>query len=431
MAYIFGCLLSLFLSLGVIFGCKQQPVVVNDSKNAALQLLLDSAELYQKKGDAKSAMAYHKRALSVTKAKGMQEKQAHVLFNIALLLKNEDAGASLQYLKNALEISDRLGHHELKKDILLAMAENYKQQENYKEALAALEAHQKLLQVTFAKSKAAEIRHVQAVGAAKLERYVLLTVILFILLIGIGLAVYFVRIKKLNKALQASNQVKDKLFSIIGHDLRGPAGGIMEALNMVDTGILDEQEQKQVIALLKKQSHSFNETLNSLLNWAATQLQGSQTHKARFDVRTVIQKSLDVLEGQARRKHITIHNQLADQLFVLADMNHVDFVIRNLLSNAIKFSYENGHIDIIANTEQDQVVISVADQGMGISEDKQQLFSVGSTHMESSYGTNGESGTGLGLMLSKEFLQANNARMWVESKEGQGTTFFIALNRAS
>lgn len=407
--------------------CSGQQVVKNNPEKTYLQQLSDSAGLYEKQGKSKTALHYHKRALHASRAAGMSEQEARILVKIASLLKNENAGASLQYLKDALEIAQRLGHHELKTDILLALAENYKQQENYREALATLEAHQKLLQTTFAKNKAREIAHVKAAEAAKLERYIFLSVIIFILLTAAASAIYFSRINKLNKELRASNQVKDKLFSIIGHDLRGPAGGIMEALDMVDSGILNEAEQKEVIGLLKKQSRSFNETLNSLLNWAATQLQGAETHKGRIDVKAIIQKSLDVLEGQARKKHITINNKIPDNLFALADMNHVDFVIRNLLSNALKFSYENGSIEIAGKEEDNQVVISVADHGMGIPVAKQQQFAVSASYMESSFGTSGETGTGLGLMLSKEFLQANNGRIWVESEEGAGTTFFVAL----
>ncbi len=407
--------------------CSGQPAVIEDSRNSSVQRLSDSAHVYEKQGNKKAALQYHKRALNAYENAGMPQQEAQTLVKIALLLKNEDVEASLQHLKEALEIAQRIGHQKLKADILLAMAENYKQQENYREALAALEAHQKLLQTTFSRNKAREIAHIKVVESAKLERYIFLTAIVFILFIAIAMAVYFARTNKLNKELLASNQVKNKLFSIIGHDLRGPASGIMEALNMIDSGILNEAEQKEVIGLLKKQSRSFNETLNSLLSWAATQLQGAEIQQVRFDVKGIMQKSLDVLEGQAKQKHITIHNQIPDRLFVLADMNHVDFVIRNLLSNAIKFSYENGNIELAGSENDDQVVISVSDHGTGIPAAKQKFFSVSSTYMESSFGTKGESGTGLGLMLSKEFIQANNGRMWMESQEGDGTTVFVAL----
>lgn len=419
--------LSLLL-LALACSCNGQEPVVDSPQVNIHQLLTDSAQMHERKGDTKSALTFHKKALHHARISAMPEKEARTLVKIALLLKKEDAGASLQHLKNALAIADSLGHHTLRADILLATSAIYKQQENYKEALIALEAHQRLLNLVFAKNKAHEIALIKTEQSAKLERYTLIGIIVLVLLAAGGMAFYFVRTNALNKQLRASNLIKDKLFSIIGHDLRGPAGGIMEALDMVDSGILDEAEQKEIIGLLKKQSRSFNETLNSLLNWAATQLQGAETQATRFDLKLIVKKSLDVLTGQAKQKNLSIINQVPENLFVHADMNHVDFVVRNLLSNAIKFSYENGNIEVTAKEEGAQVIIAIADHGMGIPKAKQQQFEVSTNYMESSFGTKGESGTGLGLMLSREFLQANKGRMWLESKEGRGTTVFVALS---
>lgn len=427
-----NCYSSLLFILFIFatLGCNGQTAPIDTPQHQELKQILDSAHQAEQQGNAEAAMHYHKRVLQRSRDFGMPEQEARALVKIAMLLKNKDAGASLQHLKSALEISERIGHHELKTDILLAMTEVFKQQENYKEALLALEAHQKLLQATLAKNKAHEIARIRSAEAAKLERYVFISIIVIVLLIATAMAMYFTRTNKLNKELRASNLIKDKLFSIIGHDLRGPAGGIMEALDMIDSGILNEAEQKEILSLLKKQSRSFNETLNSLLSWASTQLQGAETRKASFQLKTIIQKSLDVLEGQARQKKLAIRDHIPDKLFVLADMNQVDFVIRNLLSNAIKFSFENSTIEVDASEKDDQIVISVSDHGVGIPPAKQKLFAATSNYMESSFGTKGEPGTGLGLMLSKEFLLANNGRMWLESTEGKGTTVFVALQNS-
>ena len=424
--------LLLLLAAAILIGsgCQGKPsaVAVDSPQVQHIGRLADTAHYFERQGNVKAAMEYHKRAMQKSKEYGLPEHEAKSLVHIAGLLKKDNAGESLKYLGRALAIAERINGHELKADIYLAMAGIYKQQENYREALSALEMHQKLLERTFAKSRAMEVAHVEAQGVRKMERYIYLNVLVGIVLFAMVLVVFSFRTRRLNRALRSSNTIKDKLFSIIGHDLRGPAGGIMEALNMVDAGVLTEAEEKEVIGLLKKQSRSFNETLHTLLSWASTQMHGAGTKMVNFDPKPIIQKSLDVLDGQARQKNIKINVDVPERLSVFADPNHIDFIIRNLLSNAIKFSHPQSEIDIVAKSEDQLVIISIADHGIGIPEGKQKHFSLLSS-IESSFGTQGETGTGLGLMLSKEFIQENKGRIWLKSMENIGTTFFVALQK--
>jgi signal transduction histidine kinase len=411
-------------------GCQGQPapVPIDSLQLQHIRRLTDSARHHEGKGNSTAALEYYKQALQKSKDYGLPEHEAKSLVHIAGILKADNADQSLEYLRKALVIAERINGHELKRDIFFAMSGIYKQQENYQEALKALEAHQKLLARTFDNNKAREIKHIEAEAQRKLERYIYLILIIFVVFVIIVLSIFFLRTHRLNKELKSSNKIKDKLFSIIGHDLRGPAGGIMDALNMVDAGILTNAEEKEIIGLLKKQSYSFNETLNTLLSWAATQLHGADTKMAQFDPGQLIQKSFDVLAGQARQKNIKINFQTQEKLSVYADPNHIDFIIRNILSNAIKFSNENSTIDVVAESEDQHVIISVADHGVGIPEEKQKQFSRVS-NMESSFGTKGEKGTGLGLMLSKEFIKANHGKLWLKSVENEGTTVFLALQK--
>ncbi|MHB1177991.1 MAG: ATP-binding protein [Daejeonella sp.] len=422
--------LLLLTAIAMVVGCQVQPVTapIDSPKVQHIRKLTDTARYYEGEGNVKAALEYHKRALQKSKDYGLPGYEAKSLVHIAGILKTDDAEQSLEYLRRALVIAEGINGHELKTDIFLAMSGIYKQQENYQEALKALEAHQKLLARTFAKNRGREIAHIEAEGQRKLERYIYLIVIIFVVLAAILLSVFFFRTRRLNKQLKSSNKIKDKLFSIIGHDLRGPAGGIMDALNMVDAGVLTDAEEKEIIGLLKKQSYSFNETLNTLLSWASTQLHGADTKMAQFDPGKLIQKSVDVLAGQASQKNIKINVNTPEGLSVFADPNHIDFIIRNLLSNAIKFSHANSSIDIVVRSEEQQVIISVADYGIGIPEEKQKQFSL-SSNMDSSFGTKGEKGTGLGLMLSKEFIRANQGELWLRSLEKEGTTVFLALQK--
>jgi signal transduction histidine kinase len=425
------CLSTYLLVFFGILGCKGQVRPTYDTIHVnTYKKITDSAKAHALKGDTTKALYYHKQALLHTRAHGLQEHEAHTLMHIGILLKGQDTSQSRSYLKNALKIAERLNKHELRANILLAMSSVYKQQQNYKESLAALEAHQKLLQDIFRKSRAQETAKLRAEESRQRERAIFLTVMISLTLLIAIFAFYYQRTKRLNKALFQSNQIKDTLFSIIGHDLRGPAGSIMQALEMVDAGLLDEQEEKQVIKLLKQQSRSFNETLNTLLSWASAQLKGAQPHITSVDAMTTIKKSLDLLMAQAMAKDISINSPNYHDLPVMADRDQLDFVIRNLVSNAIKFSYTGGQIDITTEKRDNAAIIAVHDHGKGIPADKQrQLFAEG--RLNSTFGTQGEKGTGLGLMLSWDFIRANRGCIWFDSNEDTGTTFYISLPLAA
>lgn len=408
-------------------GCQGQSQPAQDTVHVAIhKSITDSAKAHAKNGDTVKALHYHKKALLHTRKHGLQEHEAHSLMHIGILLKGQDTGQSHAYLNKALKIAERLDKHELRANILLAMSSVYKQQQNYKESLATLEAHQKLIQEVFKKHREEEIAQLHDEETHQRERAIFITVAISLIIVLLIFAYYFRRIKRLNRALSQSNQIKDTLFSIIGHDLRGPAGSIMQALEMVDAGILNQQEEKQIISLLRQQSRSFNETLNTLLNWAAAQLKGAQPQITSVDTLTTIQKSLDLLMAQAAAKDIRIIPPQSNDLPVLADRDQFDFVIRNLLSNAIKFSYPGGQIEITTEKQDRLALIAVHDHGKGIpAEQQRHLFAEG--RLNSTFGTTGEKGTGLGLMLSWDFIKANGGRIWFDSREGTGTTFYISL----
>ena len=137
-----------------------------------------------------------------------------------------------------------------------------------------------------------------------------------------------------------------------------------------------------------------------------------------------IEETININRQTAESKKVTFHNKLSAQLFVKADQEHLNSVLRNLASNAIKFSHEGGKVIFCARQEEESVVICVKDQGIGIQEERlKDIFHAGST----TWGTAGEKGTGLGLALCKEFVEQNRGKIWVSSKVGSGSTFFIAF----
>lgn len=398
-----------------------------DTTGHHIARLTQMGEQSLKRGDKKSALIYHNKALRKAKESNRPEQEARALLNIARVLKEEDAGKSLEHLQAALAIARRINHKELQSDIYLAMVEIYKQQENYTEALHALEEHHHLLDSLFLQNKNKELAHERSRIESRTERILLLSILISIVLITLILGLYYRKLKKLNGNLKKSNLVKDKLFSILAHDLRGPAGNISMGIAMIEQGNLPAEEQKKLMSLLRSQSESFSQTLNTLLQWAHGQLTGVENHPSLFDAKAVIKKNLEVLSGQAAQKAISFEDNTPEAFQLFADEAHFDIIIRNLLSNAIKFSHPKGRISIGMEEREEDTVFSVRDEGIGISAGRQkQLNSAG---IDVTYGTKGEKGTGLGLLVAKEFVHADGGKIWLTSEEGKGTTFYFSIKK--
>lgn len=419
-----GFLLVFFI---IGYGCNAQTPAKDSLPPEQVHILnlTDTARHYAKKGNKKMALHYHKQALHKAKAAHLPEHEARALLNIANLLKNEDVDKSLAYLDSALFIAKSIQHHQLAADIYHAMGEIYKQQENYQEALLALEEHHKLLDSLFATHKAQEIAHIKTAEKQKFERTVGILCIAAVGIIAFLFAYYFYKTRRLNRKLQESNRVKDKLFSILGHDLRGPAGSIIQALPIIESGSLPPAKRQEIVEHVKAQGQAFLETLDSLLQWGKSQLQGTKVQQTKFNPQEIVTKNIEVLGGLASKKDLHIKQQFPRLFSVYADADHFDFIIRNLLSNAIKFSHPGGTITITAEEKKEEVIISVRDEGVGIPLEKQKEFDNG--NLQVAYGTRGEKGTGLGLLLTKEFIKANKGNIWLESHPGQGTTFYVSL----
>jgi len=254
-------------------------------------------------------------------------------------------------------------------------------------------------------------------------------ILLLVLVILVLLWLYLRKVKRLNQELKASNKVKDTLFSVVGHDLKGPAASAVQLFEMMETEEFTAPELKGMIAELKKQTTASLELLRSLFEWGKAQLQGIKVNQTDFDPKEVIERCISLLSPQASQKNITIKDNVPARLRVHADADHFEFVIRNLLSNAIKFSHPGGVIEVEAEArDKNEIVFSVADSGVGISKAQQHMFLTGNLNV--AFGTAKEKGSGLGLLLTKDFIQANNGRIWLESQENEGSTFFVALQAA-
>ncbi|MEH6681305.1 MAG: tetratricopeptide repeat-containing sensor histidine kinase [Sediminicola sp.] len=226
--------------------------------------------------------------------------------------------------------------------------------------------------------------------------------------------------------LKEINGTKDKLFSIIGHDLRGPIGAIQSLLKLFKDGDLEREELWGFIPKIRNDIDHISFTLNNLLSWGQTQMKGDVTKPSLVSLEGIVQDNLNLLHEIAETKSIKMINKLAFQTLIWSDGDQIDIVVRNLLSNALKFTPENGMVIIDAEEKTTYWLISVRDSGVGMDlETQEKIFNPNSTL--TTYGTNNEKGTGLGLSLCKEMIEKNNGTLWVESAPRKGSCFYFTL----
>ena len=416
--------------------------------------LLNLGIVYSKFGDNKKALASLYEALAIAKEKQMPEDYANILLNIAPITAAGDVPKAIKQLEEALQVAQSVGSKELLKSIYTALAELNKKTGNYKAVVDLMEQIKKYEDSTSSVEKVKEIANLQSVyeleqsteklkelrltqTANTLKRNILYTILAGLAVFIVLILLYLHRTKQLNAKLakqevqlKASNMVKDRLFSIIGHDLRGPVGNITMILDMLDDEDTSPEERRHILQSLSGHSRSTMETLDNLLIWGRSQIKEAGTKPEVFSPTEYLQKNMNLLELSAKRKELTLLNDLHIDVKLYGDPAHFDFIIRNLLSNAIKFTPAKGSISISCDTQKIPgfVVYAIKDSGIGISkEDLSVIFVPFTTNAR---GTAGEKGTGIGLTLSKEFVVENGGDMWVESELGKGATFYFSFKAA-
>lgn len=239
------------------------------------------------------------------------------------------------------------------------------------------------------------------------------------------------QINEKNKALEELNATKDKFFSIISHDLKGPLNSLtsFSGLLINHTAHLSKEEIQMLAKDLDQSVKGLFSLLENLLEWSRSQSGNIELKPETLDLNDLINQSKSLLAKTAETKNIAIQTKEYYNIAVNADRNSINTVIRNLISNAIKFTPSGGEIKIDARESSNMVMISVQDNGVGISEDViDRLFRIDKKHTTN--GTSNEKGTGLGLILCKEFIEKNGGTIAVESQEGKGSVFTFTLPKA-
>jgi signal transduction histidine kinase len=226
-------------------------------------------------------------------------------------------------------------------------------------------------------------------------------------------------------ALNSSNKTKDKLFSVIAHDLRGPLANLTAMVQLLKNGDASENEFKEILPGLTIQISQTNELLDNLLNWSRTNLQVTKAEPETINLNTIADEIIQLYRAQIDNKKISINNNIKDSHLAFADKNMVQLITRNLLSNAIKFSHTGGSIMLDSFIMEDFIHITIRDEGLGISNEKIKLLLT--DEYCSTPGTKGEKGTGLGLILCREFVEKNRGKLNITSTVGKGSTFSFSL----
>lgn len=225
--------------------------------------------------------------------------------------------------------------------------------------------------------------------------------------------------------LEMMNAEKDKLFSIISHDLRSPLALTQQYFSALKEVEMDNEERQELEKELVNNLSNAEELLNNLLNWAKNQMQNATPQIKKINLNQLLEKKMEVFQNIALKKDIVLTININENIAVKADMDMLRLIIRNLLNNAIKFTPAGGKIELTAIKQDADCVISVKDNGIGIPANKHgDIFSL---KANSTYGTENEKGTGLGLVLCKDYTLLQNGKIWFTSTEGAGTTFFVSL----
>ncbi len=392
------------------------------------------AKLYADLKDYEKANLNYRKAIALAKPAGLKIELEEAYQGLSELYKGlNDPGTSKAFRSLSSEIKDSLFNDSILKqtaDLQLLFETEKKQAQielmGKEQKLRALDLQQTKQEKNF------------FLALSVLMALLILVFIFFItqnriinkkLTSGMAdLAIKNTEIESQRAQLDQLNQVKDRFFSIISHDLRNNLTTMKLYFDLVSSPSYKEstsEMSKQVAASVQNTI----DLLENLLVWASGQIKGIQVEPKRVSVHHLAELNCQMLSSMAFQKQIQLTNDTDLDACIVADENMVNLIIRNLLSNAIKFTSEGGFVSILSQEEADFHQIIVIDNGVGISEEHRQTLFTAHANV-STQGTANEKGTGLGLLLCKEFVEKNGGSIWVESEKGKGSSFYFTFPKA-
>lgn len=260
--------------------------------------------------------------------------------------------------------------------------------------------------------------------------YVIIAGLIFFIIAFIRSAYHQERRRAEHEAteLAASNETKNKLLSILAHDLKEPLASVQGFLELLTYYKLEETERRNIETELLNRTRDTTQMLGNVLSWTKSQMGGVQVQLMPLQLRHSLTGTLQLLKSISVEKQIELQDDIDETIGVAADPDMLQLVVRNVVMNAIKFTFPGGKVTINATTGNGKCTIAIADNGMGIPAEKQaKLFSISE---QVTYGTGKEKGAGLGLVLCKNFVELQGGNIWFKSEPGLGSTFFISLNHS-
>lgn len=393
------------------------------------------AQAYLLSGDYSKALRFAQESLSEASAQHRKpELEGSVKVLADIYTAKGDYRRALQYFKLYKDYSDSLLDDQSRRQILTRAAEyDYSKQ-------------------------ASALREAQAVKNAGYERelrlaQLRLAITIFATSVLCLLAIFFltgrIGARRMNKLLQEknekigeqkeileqqavqlllSNQQKDKLFSVVAHDLAGPLNSLNGLLELFKEKKIPEQEMRSMINEFRQYVNASSELVGNLLSWAGSQMRGAVAQPVLLSVDELVEKTLALYLSPAREKGVIVSMQLPDSLVGYADKDMMQVVIRNLVSNAIKFCRSGDRVLVSATRKAGEIELCVADTGVGMTQEA--LDRIRRKESFTNFGTSKEKGTGLGILLCHEFAEANGGRFYVESEWGKGSRCYFTIPAA-
>lgn len=424
-------------------------LVINSLSNLGLT--------YKHQGKTAEALQHFNKVKEMTRGKDMPKDLLAMIYNNvgATYSQAGQYAAAQQAFDSSILFSKEANLSSVLMENYRNMSDMYASMKNYEKEAGYLRLYYNLKDSLFSVDKKNELTRLDAdyriekknselakteaeVVKRKSQRNIFVIIAIAAAALLAGLAFFYSRIRnknavlnrqnetinKQNTELQTLNSVKDRLFSIISHDLRNPLVTLQSYLTLSGNKELPEEKKEQYRLQTTNAVTQTSHMLDNLLAWANMQIKNTKASITPVDVDELVADTKSGAEAQAVQKQVIIHEDLAVTT-VPGDYNILSIALRNLLTNAIKFSDQQGNIWINAEKKTDVIVLSVKDEGVGMS--NEQIKELQAQQQSSSAGTAGEKGTGLGLYLVQELLQKINAKLEVASEQGKGSTFSIVI----
>jgi signal transduction histidine kinase len=426
----------------------------NDFKGIGVAYTNNIGGVYEDIEEYDNALEYYHKALGLADSVGIHKYKGFILKHIGTVyLKTKSYDMALEYFDKSLVFFREYNQQEEIEEVFYLFSQLYQEMGDYK---SALEYHKKYTELkdkifntekarqiaemqtkyeTEKKKKEAEIYRLKNVELTEKNRIIsdqkteieMQNEHLQEALEELTLSEQ--KLRQTNDALGKAVATKDKFFSIIAHDLKNPLGAMIGLSDMMleHYDDISEDDRMDLAKGINRSSKNLYELLKNLLEWSRAQTGKIPYTPQTFDIAGIAESCILLLAESANAKNITLLLQIEPDTIVFADMQMITTVIRNLISNAIKFTEEDGEIRIESNYRTDVIEIAVMDNGVGMTSEKvDKLFKIGEKYI-STDGTSGEKGTGLGLILCKEFIEKHGGKIWVESEVGKGSTFRFTL----